>query len=110
MAAAQTVQEIECNCSEILALRAEVIAGILFFLFFLHGFWVFLPLFCHYNIANRMKKDMKMKTAKPLGCSSQWASYIIWTRAVSAYEKYIAFAFIEFEQLSSVLSKFSLGE
>lgn len=38
-----------------------------------------------------------MKTAKPLGCNSQWAGYIIWTHAVSAYEKYITFAFIEFK-------------
>lgn len=34
---------------------------------------------------------------KPLGCSPQWASYIILTQAVSAYEKYITFAFIEFK-------------
>lgn len=58
------------------------------------GDFVFFFLF-----AKLMKKKghVNENTMKPLGCSSQWASYTIWAQAVAAYEKYITFAFIEFK-------------
>lgn len=46
---------------------------------------------------NEKKGHANENSVKPLGCSPQWASYIILTQAVSVYEKYIAFAFIEFK-------------
>lgn len=62
------------------------------------GCWVCVCLFLsswHWE-ANE-KGHVNENSLKPLGCTSQWASYIIWSRAVSAYEKYITFALIEFK-------------
>lgn len=61
--------------------------------------WQLIVCFSHHGIVNENEKGHENENSvKPLGCTSQWTSYIVWIQAVSAYEKYITFAFIEFKR------------